>query len=240
MKMEFYYIGHNTYANRNIPTKPFKAVEFKCKKTGETTLYPVLDKMHDDFFISHKGWIKGCKTITVPLFSLKEKDWEKYRKKYGDYCLFYSLAGNDLVSQDCCITSQQNEYNSLCVEPNRIADYKKFVRLYRSVNRIQKNVLELEGHKYINDNDYLFTPLYSEPIKIMYMAVTYDVDVYGDDKRLEKTYNYLKTAKFPNTALPDDMASRIELIYGKECLDCYNELINMGIKQKDKKGKGIE
>lgn len=234
--MEFYYIGHDiSYANRNIPKKPFEAVMIKDKKTHEITLYPVLDRMYGEFFISHKGWIKKCKTKMIPLFSLKEKDWEKYRKKYGDYCLFYSLTGNDLVSQDCSITAQQNEYNSLCVEPSRITDYKKFIRLYNKVNEIQRRFFKFSGYKYIDYYDYLFTPLYTEPLAKSYMPITYDVDVYGDDKKLEKAYNYLKDTKFPDTALPEDMASRIELIYGKECLDYYNKLLNVIIIYKEKK-----
>lgn len=219
--MEFYYIGNDDYVNRNMPKKEFQAVEMNNK--GKTLLYPVLNNDGSKIFISGYGWIKKGKCKTIPVFPLKEKEWTKYRMKYRDLCMFYSLTGEDYNSNDAAVEPQRDEYTSLCLKPERLSDYKRFVRIYRKINEIQKDFFTDNGLDWTAHHDCLFTPLYYERLGSEKIPITFDIDVIGDDKKIGKVFILMKNSKFKNRVFPENTIDKIIMIYGERCANLYEE-----------------
>ena len=205
-KVKFVYIGREE--NHRIPKGEFNALKLS-KKDKETlypnwseekikntqVLYPQTDTYSDnEVFVYGIGWKKIGKTnkVVVPCFSGELEDWDKYIEEYGIECLFYSLTGYSLHSNDCCSYNYVSEFYSLLQLRFKggIQKYQKFVDAVLKIQAIQKEKLtkmfsykkDWELKKLIKENT--FYPCF----RILCVIMHPYLDTPTDDDKLEKVY----------------------------------------------------
>lgn len=186
----FIYINENSYGYHNKPIDSFRAV----KKDG--IIYPLTNINDNKAFVYGIGRFNVNKKnlIHVPVYSEKQEDWNEYLHKYGMYCLFYSISGNDLNSPDCCVSMQQNEFCS--VVKCGIFDYLEFTSSFFEFDKIQRSYISNLKDIYNLDNLYI-KPQY----KILIFPTKPTMDTILDDSKLEKVYFYTRYQQLLNSDL---------------------------------------
>lgn len=105
--LDFYYIHKlrewkkpNGFEESNIKALKLSPKQIVKTRITGMNLIPITDicefERRHMAFISGLGWIKvkDKNVVEVPFFDFnKENDWKEYIKKYGHYCLYYSLTG---------------------------------------------------------------------------------------------------------------------------------------------------
>ena len=201
-KVNFVYIGKSM--ENMIPKSGFHALKLSSKDKRE--LYPFWDEetvkntsvlypcSYDDkeLFVYGLGWKKlGKKNwINVPLFSGEIEDWDNYLNEYGKDCLFYSLTGYSLQSNDCCASNMISEFLSLLQCKGGIGEYQKYVENIEAIQEIQREVFneklsymgEYERKSFIDKN--LIRPCY----RVFLFITTPYLDTPNDDDKLECFY----------------------------------------------------
>ena len=217
-KANFIYIGKSM--EYLIPKSDFRALKLSNKDKRE--LYPSWDEEtikntsvlcpcssgDKEAFVYGLGWKKlGKKNwVNVPLFTGEIEDWNNYLNKYGKDCLFYSLTGYSLHSNDCCASNMISEFLSLLQCEGGIEQYQKYVENIEAIQEIQTEVFneklsymsEYERKSFIEKN--LIRPCY----RVFLFITTPYLDTPNDDDKLEcfyRTYrnNEIKT-KHPDYA----------------------------------------
>lgn len=260
-KVNFIYIGKSE--KRNIPQDGFYALklskrdkeelypswsEEQIKKT--TVLYPQDSLNNDEVFVYGLGWKKFTKTnkVFVPLFSGEIEDWDNYLKEYGKECLFYSLSGYSLDSNDCCAYNSVNEFYSLLQCKGGIEKYQSYVSAMTRIREIQMDKIKEIFSSYVSEwmvkhitDKCLFRP----SMRIFMFITSPYLDTPEDDNKLEivyrkKRYYELKEQYADNIVQIDNiirkeiedgvvfpicMSERLEMIYGKECNNLYNYIL---------------
>ena len=212
-KLNFIYIGKTM--EHLIPKGSFNALKLSNK--DKRTLYPLWDEEQiknttvlcpcslDDkeVFVYGLGWKKFGKTnkVSVPLFSGELEDWDNYLNEYGKECLFYSLTGYSLKSNDCCANNMISEFLSLLQCKGGIKEYQKYVENVETIQEIQTKVFNeklsfmgnYEKKSFIEKN--LIRPCY----RILFFISTPYFDTPADDDKMETFYrtfrhNEIKTS----------------------------------------------
>ena len=201
-KVKFIYIGKSM--EYLIPKGDFRALKLSSKDKRE--LYPSWDEetvkntsvlcpcAADDkeVFVYGLGWKKlGKKNwVDVPLFSGEIEDWDNYLNFYGKECLFYSLTGFSLKSNDCCARNMIDEFLSLLQCKGGISEYQKYVENIEAIQEIQTEVFN-EKLSYMSDfsrkefiNKNLIRPCY----RVFLFITTPYLDTPNDDDKLECFY----------------------------------------------------
>lgn len=233
-KLQFYYIGKDDYVNRNKPFETFEAI--KLKENNKFVFYPIMDRINGEIFDGNKWRSSNVKTYNIPVYSGQVGDFVNYRKKYGDYCLYYSLTGCYLYSNDIAERYQQFEYNSLAISTdplvtNGIDKYNEFVDLYNQINNLQINVLKDHGVDVNIHNDLLFKPKYR--IDFSFNPLPYNVDDQDYESVKLQQAKLLMEGKENNVidVLKDidkkPFATSMKEIYGNICWELYSKLISI-------------
>ena len=205
----------------------------------------------NEVFVYNIGWKKFGKTnkIVVPLFSGNIDEWDDYVEKYGKECLFYSLSGYSLHSNDCCILSAIREFHSIFQCYGGIKHYQEFVENVEKIQQIQTDVFK-EKLSFLTDwglnnfiENHLFRPCYS----IFFLIMSPYLDTPTDDKKMEEFYiNYRKheimseysdydNIKASNlifkeiddgVVFPICMSDRIKMLFGEECERLYQSILD--------------
>lgn len=167
--------------------------EEKIKNTQ--VLYPQTDTYSDnEVFVYGIGWKKFGKTnnVVVPCFSGELEDWDRYIKEYGIECLFYSLTGYSLHSNDCCSDKYVSEFYSLLHLRFKggIRKYQKFVDAVLKIQDIQKEKLT-EMFSYKADwevKDIIKKNTFYPCFRIFCVIMPPYLDTPTDDDKLERVY----------------------------------------------------
>ena len=208
-KVKFVYIGREE--NYRIPKGEFNALKLS-KKDKETlypnwskekikntqVLYPQTDSYSDnEVFVYGIGWKKFGKTnkMVVPCFSGELEDWDRYIKEYGIECLFYSLTGYSLHSNDCCSDKYVSEFYSLLHLRFKggIQKYQKFVDAMLKIQAIQKEKLtKMFSYK----KDWVLKEIIKKNIfypcfRIFCVIMPPYLDTPTDDDKLERIYSII-------------------------------------------------
>jgi hypothetical protein len=141
-------------------------------------------------FIMGFGYVKIAKKqlFTVPVYSRKVKDWDTYLEKYGKYCLYYSLSGGHLEDRDCCTIRQQEEFYRI-LHCGGAVKFSQFANNFNKFHKIQEDVIEkLPGICKLYSDDIYIKPAYS----ISILGCAPYMDSINDDRKLEKTYLYIR------------------------------------------------
>lgn len=233
-KLQFYYIGKDDYVNRNKPFETFEAI--KLKENNKFVFYPIMDRINGEIFDGNKWRSSNVKTYNIPVYSGQVGDFVNYRKKYGDYCLYYSLTGCYLYSNDIAERYQQFEYNSLAISAdplvtNGIDKYNEFVDLYNQINNLQINVLKDHGVDVNTHNDLLFKPKYR--IDFSFNPLPYNVDDQDYESVKLQQAKLLIEGKENNVinVLKDidkkPFAILMKEVYGDGCWNLYSKLMSI-------------
>lgn len=222
-KVNFIYIGKSM--EYLIPKSDFCALKLSNKDKKE--LYPSWDEEtikntsvlcpcglgDKEVFVYGLGWKKlGKKNwVNVPLFSGEIEDWDNYLKEYGKECLFYSLTGYSLKSNDCCANNMVEEFLSLLQCKGGIEQYQKYVENIEAIQEIQTEVFneklsymtDYSRKKFINKN--LIRPCY----RVFLFISTPYLDTPTDDNKLECFYRTYRNHEI-KTSHPD-YARMVEL-----------------------------
>ena len=201
-KANFIYIGKSM--EHMIPKSDFCALKLTNK--DKRVLYPSWDEEtikntsvlcpcdlgDKEVFVYGLGWKKlGKKNwVNVPLFSGEIEDWDNYLEEYGKECLFYSLTGYSLKSNDCCAYKMVGEFLSLLQCKGGIEQYQKYVENIEAIQEIQREVFN-EKLSYMTDysrenfiNKNLIRPCY----RVFLFISTPYLDTPKDDDKLECFY----------------------------------------------------
>lgn len=203
-KVRFINIGKDLEGR--TPIKEFKAIKLS-KRDKETlfpnwteedirenkVLYPQTDTWDDkSVFICGLGAKKFTKTnwVIVPAFSGEIEDWDEYIKKYGYYCLFYSISGYDLRSMDCCVIPSQHEFYSLLQCAGGIKKYQRYVDLVLKIQAIQaEKIKEMLPNKDGWSIKHTIDECLFRPYFALYSFVMSPyLDTIHDDDKMEKLY----------------------------------------------------
>lgn len=204
-KVKFVYIGREE--NHRIPKGEFNALKLS-KKDKETlypnwseekikntqVLYPQTDTYSDnEVFVYGIGWKKFGKTnkVVVPCFSGELEDWDRYINEYGIECLFYSLTGYSLHSNDCCSAKYADEFYSLLHLRFKggIQKYQKFVDAMLKIQAIQREKLT-KMFSYTKDWElkYIIEKYTFYPCFRIFLIMPPYLDTPTDDNKLETIY----------------------------------------------------
>jgi hypothetical protein len=237
MKINFFYIKEENARKSN-----FKALEFKKE------FYPIMDEDSNEIFIKFIGRkkINEKRIREIPFFNLEIENWENYAKKYGKRCLFYSLTGKDLDSDNCCDLSEIREFLSLANNVKELKIYNKFIDTIKEIQKIQNEKLDKLPKEIIwpNKDSFLFFPSYS----FLCLITSPMMDTPMDDSKMEKLFkrtkyiglqeslSYSEKLKIVDDSVNDEkefpiaMYDRITYLYGKNCQELYSkalELVNL-------------
>ena len=201
-KTKFIYIGKSM--ENMIPKSDFRALKLSNKDKRElhpswreetiknTSVLCPCSSDDKEVFVYGLGWKKlGKKNwINVPLFSGEIEDWDNYLNEYGKDCLFYSLTGYSLQSNDCCANNMISEFLSLLQCKGGIEQYQKYVENIEAIQEIQTKVFEeklsymseYERKSFIDKN--LIRPCY----RVFLFITTPYLDTPNDDDKLERFY----------------------------------------------------
>jgi hypothetical protein len=174
---------NSPYRTDRVPQQPFYAIKYK----GE--LHPFKDKNEKEIFIYGAGRIKIKKQsiVSVPLYSKKISEWNTYLNEYGKRCLYYSLTGDYLGNQDCCMIRQQQEFG--CIVKYGPEKFSQFALNFNAFQKIQRDVINaLPDICLLYSKDMHITPRYS--IVYSFLTCAPYMDAITDDKKLENTYIY--------------------------------------------------
>lgn len=249
--MKYFYLGKDTAWRREsypVPTAPFEAVRAKNNR-GDMVFVPIVKERwynDDEFWAYGIGRIKlkNRKTYEIPVYDGEPAKWNEYKEKWGARCLYYSINGKD-YSGDCCDLKEMYEFYSLC--NSNVLNYPTFVDLFTRMNEIQERVISEKL-----DNPYLYKDtranLFFRPSHtIMGFAFPFYADTVADDKRLEIFWSEYRRKGIPyperyskelldeiareidtdNEVFPTSMRDRIKMIYGEECEQIYDTILNL-------------
>jgi len=195
-------------------------------------------------FIRGTGWKKSKKGYKIPVFRGETlEEMKSYLEQHGKYCLFFSITGFQLGSDDCVVWAMKQEFNvALSIGFEYVAKFTK--RIHELNAKIQKIVFDKHGVDVLLRKTQWTGGRYSEGAQIIgeydlfYVKPAYSImayfltkphlDVVNDDSRLEKHYKAVTGWKHME-ANPDEfpvsMKERLEFLFSKEVAKEYEALM---------------
>lgn len=252
---KFFYIKRRF--DNLFPTGTFDAVVLKGKRLNDYLAthsnyevnnkkeyrLPITATYDKSVFVRGFGYIKTKYIETIPVYDGTIDSWNDYVLKYGYHCLFYSLTGYTLDSDDCCAYNMQREFRSFVSSGMGLVKYAKYVNLFQKINAIQlttfKNYPFIFNFEY---DKYYFTPCYS-----LYgiLTITPYVDTIRDDEKMERLYRRIRTTELKDKGIdnyqqitniidgeieggifPVCSKDRMKLLFGDECVKAYTTILD--------------
>lgn len=195
-------------------------------------------------FIRGTGWKNSKKGYKIPVYKgTTKEEWESYLSEYGKYCLFFSITGFQLGSDDCVVWAAQQEFN---VTLGVGYDYMEgFLGKLNDLNsKIQKIVMDKykldifhtghqwHGGKYsetswiISERDlFVVRPQYS---LMAYFLTKPHIDPVSDDSKLWKHFvNVIGHNNLDEMEkeFPVSVRDRLTYLFSKEVSDDYEKLM---------------
>lgn len=151
-------------------------------------LYPLINyNGRKQVFVYGYGWVKDerKKLHEIPLYSENPYQWDDYLKKYGKYCMFYSLTGAEYDSRDCSNIKIRSEFKM--INEHGISKYLGYASLWWRFHEIQNQVIEnmpgmCDAYRY----DMIIYPFTS----IIGCSLIPIPNAPADDEKLECAYKY--------------------------------------------------
>ena len=216
-------------------TEPFFAI--KVKKVLYPCTYQLSAKSGDyRAFVRGTGWKKAKEAVIIPVYSGTTKDeFEAYLTTYGKECLYYSMTGYELNSNDCCAWHSTQEFQVLLsvgydYMESFHAEISKINTLISNSIKNYLGVTEITrwievGDKFYSSTDFFeVRPCYS---MMVYFLTAPHVDVINDDSKLEKHFIALhKPTEIEMNNFPESMKDRIIFLFGKDVADLYHSIMS--------------
>ena len=251
--VDFYYIERKKPLNDGDRLKVAvltgkKLEEYKkkygCREVANKKEYrvPAITIIKDEVFVHSLGYIKAKTIENIPSYDGLRSSWNEYIAKYGYDCLFYSLTGYELHTNDCCAYKMQCEFKSIILSNIDLGEYTELVHLFKTINSYQQSKLSDLSFLYKGeDKNFLFEPSYG---LVGLMTTSPFYDTLKHDDKLVKLYVRIRshelTVKGDNLAIsrktaekevddgvfPVSMSERIRYLFGDECEKTYREVVN--------------
>lgn len=260
---DFYYlhrVGKERKPPKSFVNGSFKAMSLTKKQLDKMNfkpiinLFPIVDNWlgGKEIFIRGGGLFKvnEKRVVEVPLYDYEnEGDWNEYLGKYGMYCLFYSLTGEDYFSADCCLLHTRNEFQSLIWNDIDINKYQIYIKAIKRIQEIQKEKLIEYGADKWDIEKCLFYPSYN--FGFSWLVSPPYLDTIRDDEKLERCYRMKRSKEMSdnvgirtfkdakafcdiidmemdetNGVFPICMSDRIKFLYGEECQTLYRMILD--------------
>lgn len=259
MKCRFYHIEkYQQWHKRTDSFETFKAARIKDEKSGQTVLYPMSNTDGNSVFIYGQGWKKVNKKniIDVPYFSGNVEDWDNYIGHYGKRCLFFSLTGEDLNSQDAAVWMARKEFDAI----DDIRKHTEFMVKLHELQEVQTPILESYKDRVnyslylVKDN--LIEPSYDLGGKIgdgsfedhlaSHIIISAHVDPMADELKMRSLYYQMRmkelhpdtdtlfdTSKEVRAELRNDklwpvsVEDQMMKLYGPKVTSLYKELLEL-------------
>lgn len=251
--VDFYYIERKKPLNggdklKVAVLKGKKLKEYKekygCREVANKKEYrvPAITVIKDDVFVHSLGYIKVKTFENIPPYDGLKSSWNEYVAKYGYDCLFYSLTGYELHTNDCCAYKMQCEFKSIVLSNIDLGEYTELVRLFKTINTYQR--AKLDGLSFLykgEDKHFIFEPSYN---LVGLMTTSPFYDTLKHDDKLTKLYICIRSNELTNKdhnlsssrkiaekevadgIFPVSMSERIKYLYGDECEKTYREVVD--------------
>ena len=195
-------------------------------------------------FIRGTGWKKSKKGYKIPVFKGDTiEEMKAYLEEYGKFCLFYSITGFQLGSDDCVVWAMKQEFNvALSIGFEYVSGMVE--RINKLNSKIQKIVMDKHqvdvlsrkmqwiGGQYTEDSHlvgeydlFYVRPSYSV---MAYFLTKPHLDVINDDNKLWKHYVAVMGYKHTQAnegEFPVQMRARLEFLFSKEVANEYEALM---------------
>lgn len=252
---KFFYIKRRL--DNLFPNGTFDVVVLKNKRLNEyLTIHsnyevnnkkeyrlPITATDGKSVFVRGFGYIKTKCIETIPVYDCTVDSWNDYVLKYGYHCLFYSLTGYTLNSNDCCAYNMQREFRSFVASGMGLVKYAKYVNLFQKINAIQLTTLKSYPFIFKFEYDkYYFTPCYSLS---GILTITPYADTIEDDDKMERLYRRIRTSELKDNGVNDYQQiatiidseinegifpvcsrDRMKLLFGDECVKAYTSILD--------------